>query len=212
MQSRPDPAPVELAVNEQQTGGKAMTVTDQLPNGTALPAGTANPAEPPRRRPSPYPRPATDGNSPPSSGESGQAPDASSEPHAEPEVSSLQSEPVTVREWLRGWLVALRGYWIPPAVLTEPPATVAELAAYAWRGGWTASETGPARRLGIWWHRLVSLPATTVCRYVEWVLQRPGRAVPVFVLWKLLINTGPGPWAADHLIRPVLGLLAWVLL
>lgn len=126
--------------------------------------------------------------------------------------SDLQSDDVTMRDRLRDRLLAFRGYWVPPSVLTEAPATVAELAGYAWRGGWTTSESGTVRRLGIWWHRLVSVPVTTVCRYVEWIYQRPGRAVPVFVLWKLLISTGPGPWVADHLIRPVLGLVAWVLL
>jgi len=118
----------------------------------------------------------------------------------------------TVREQLRSGLVWLREYVTPPSVLTDPPASVAELASYARWGAWTGRTDGPLRRLGIWWYRLVGLPVTVVGRYIEWIAQRPGRAIPVFVLWRLLISTGPGPWVADQLIRPVLGLAAWVLL
>ena len=109
-------------------------------------------------------------------------------------------------------MAGIRAYVTPPSVLTEAPASVAELAAYAHWGAWTSGTDGPLRKLGIVWHRLIGLPVTVVCRYVEWTAQRPGRAIPVYLLWKLLISTGPGPWAADHLIRPVLGVLAWVLL
>ncbi|WP_433732562.1 hypothetical protein ACQP2Y_46740 (plasmid) [Actinoplanes sp. CA-051413] len=118
----------------------------------------------------------------------------------------------TLREQIRSGLAGIKGYLTPPSVLTQPPASVAELAAYAHWGAWTSRTDGPLRRLGIVWHRLVSLPVTVVCRYVEWIAQRPGRAIPVYLLFKLLISTGPGPWVADHLIRPVLGVIAWVLL
>jgi hypothetical protein len=118
---------------------------------------------------------------------------------------------VTLGDRIRDGWDSLRAYVTPPAVLTQPPPSVAELRAYARWGAWTTS-TGTVRKLGIVWHRLVSLPATVACRYVEWLWQRPGRLIPVYLLFKLLISTGPGPWAADHLIRPVLGVLAWVLL
>jgi hypothetical protein len=131
-------------------------------------------------------------------------------------VSSLQSslhfDLDTLREQIRSGLGGIKGYLTPPSVLTEAPASVAELAAYAHWGAWTKSTGGPLRKLGIVWHRMFSLPATVVCRYVEWLAQRPGRLIPVFALFKLLISTGPGPWVADHLIHPVLGALAWVLL
>lgn len=112
---------------------------------------------------------------------------------------------------MRVWLGAVREYVTPPAVWADQPASMAELAGYARWGAWTSS-TGGLRRAGICWHWLVGIPVTTLCRYTEWTWQRPGRAIPVFVLWKLLISTGPGPWAADHLIHPLLGLIAWVLL
>ena len=155
-------------------------------------------------------------SSPISTGESKGAPELESAEENGPKLSSLQSslhfDLDTLREQLRSGLGGIKGYLTPPSVLTESPASVAELAAYAHWGAWTSSTDGPLRKLGIVWHRMFSLPATVVCRYVEWIWQRPGRAVPVFVLWKLLISTGPGPWAADHLIRPVLGVIARVLL
>ncbi|WP_123678926.1 hypothetical protein [Couchioplanes caeruleus] len=133
-----------------------------------------------------------------------------------PKVSSLQSSlhswTATLRKQLRAGLGWLREYLTPPSVLAEAPASVAELRRYARWGAWTSSTAGLLRNLGIGWYRLVGLPVTVVCRYVEWIWQRPGRAIPVYLLWKLLISTGPGPWAAEHLIRPVLGVLAWVLL
>ncbi len=166
----------------------------------------------PMKTPEP-PISATERNSPVSSGEFQGVP---AERETGPELSSLQptlhSNLDTQRERVREWLAGFRGYWTPPSMLTEPPASVQELAAYAWYGGWTTAGSGPVRRLGIWWHRLIGLSTTTVCRYVEWIAQRPGRAIPVYLLWKLLITTGPGPWVADNIIRPALGFLAWVLL
>lgn len=113
------------------------------------------------------------------------------------------------------WRVRLRAagaYFTPPSVLTDRPASVKELSAYAHRAGWTAQPHGPLRALGIGWHRAIGLPATVVCRYAEWIAQRPGRALPVFALWKLLILTGPGPWIAENVITPAAHVAAWVLL
>ncbi|MGW1059377.1 hypothetical protein [Micromonospora rubida] len=148
-------------------------------------------------------------NSPPSSGESEGVP---AERAMAREHSTLQSAGITFRDRLVGWLGASRAYWVPPNLLTQPPASVAELAAYAHHAGWTKRTTGPVRGLGVAWHRAVSLPVTTVCRYVEWTAQRPLRAGAVFGVWKLFILTGPGPAISDNVIRPALGVLAWVLL
>lgn len=183
-------------------------------------------ARPPGSRPSPRPRTAppapdpaptsvTDGDYPASSGEPETAPTAVDAEENGVEVSSLQptlhSKVDTLREQLRSGLVAVRAYVTPPSVLVERPASVAELSAYAHWGTWTA-EAGVLRNLGIAWYRLAGLPVTVICRYVEWIVQRPGRSLVVFALVKLLLSTGPGPWVADHLIRPVLGAVAWVLL
>jgi hypothetical protein len=218
----------------QQTEADRMhTSTDRHPAATAAPADGGVRA--PGSRPSPRPRPAppappvaagpvpddvppvTHGNSPQvSTGESKGAPASPLVQEDSEKVSSLQSSLHfnldTLREQIRSGLGGIKGYWTPPSVLTETPASVAELAAYAHWGAWTSSTDGPLRKLGIVWHRAFSLPATVVCRYVEWLWQRPGRLIPVYVLWKLLISTGPGPWVADHLIHPVLGVIAWVLL
>lgn len=137
---------------------------------------------------------------------------APAERETAPEPSTLHPQGITVRDRLVGVLAASRAYWVPPNLLTQPPASVAELAAYAHHAGWTSRHDGPIRALGVVWHRAVSLPITAVCRYVEWIAQRPGRALPVFGVWKLLILTGPGPAVADTVIRPALAFLAWVLL
>lgn len=213
-------------VDQMNTSANAAV---PVPAGPA--AGGEGPwARPPGSRPSPRPRPTaaappgtpaptpdavTVGNSPVSSGESETAPTAVDAEENGVEVSSLQpslhSKVDTLREQVRSGLVAVRAYVTPPSVLVERPASVAELSAYAHWGTWTA-EAGVLRNLGIAWYRLAGLPVTVICRYVEWIVQRPGRALVVFALVKLLLSTGPGPWVADHLIRPVLGAVAWVLL
>ena len=100
----------------------------------------------------------------------------------------------------------------PPNVLTEQPSSVAKLRAYARGGSWTKSKSGAIRALGVGYWRMVGLPITVVCRYIEWIAQGPGRAITAFGLWWLFINHGPGPWVADHIIRPLGTLLGWLFL
>jgi hypothetical protein len=165
-----------------------------------------------RRRPSPYPRPVPTSTESDTAACNAESKDASPEREtAEKSTPTLQSAITDRDAWLR-WIAAAREYFTPPSLLTEPPPSYTELRAYAHRAGWTSKDTGVVRTLGVWWHRFVGLPVTFVCRYAEWIAQRPGRAIPVFALWKLLILTTPGPWLADHIIRPVLGFVAWVLL
>jgi hypothetical protein len=111
-----------------------------------------------------------------------------------------------------GALGRTRAYWVPPKLLTEPPASVAELSAYAHRAGWTSSAEGTLRRLGVLWFLAVALPWTTGCRYVEWVAQRPGRALAALLVWQAVIRSTPGMWVAGHFIRPILAAAAWVFL
>lgn len=122
----------------------------------------------------------------------------------------VQSAPAR-GEQVRSWIRASVEYLTPPAVLTDRPASVAELAAYARHAGWTAQGAGPVRAAGVAWWRLVGLPATVVCRYAEWIAQRPGRAIPVFVMWKAVITTGGGPWFVDNVLAPVGQAAAWIL-
>jgi hypothetical protein len=200
---RPAAAPAGVRVPGSRPSPRARTAPPAAP-GPVPDDGAPTPAD------------VTYGNSPQvSTGESVSAPEPLWDEENELEISTLQPtlhpEPMTLGDRVRFWLRALRAEITPPSVLTDPPPSGAQLHAYARWGAWTSS-TGPVRKLGIVWHRLFSLPVTVICRYTEWLWQRPGRLIPVFVLFKLLISTGPGPWAADHLIRPVLGVLAWVLL
>lgn len=103
-------------------------------------------------------------------------------------------------------------YWIPPAVLTEPPAPVADLAAYARAGAWTRRRSGLVRSAGVWWFRLVGLPYTVVCRYAEWIAQRPGRAIPVLLFVKVMASTSWGSWTVEHLVEPATRAAIWLFL
>lgn len=129
-----------------------------------------------------------------------------------PEPSTLHPETITHSDRMRRWLQAAKAYLTPPSVLAEPPPSYTELVNYAHHGAWTRHTNGPVRAAGIWWHRLVSLPITGACRYLEWIAQRPGRAIAVAVVVKLAALTGPGGWTVEHLIRPTLAAAAWVLL
>jgi hypothetical protein len=223
------PAAYAAGSHPQQTeAGRTSTGTEHHTNGAAAPAAVrapgSRPSPRPRTAPPPSPGPVLDdtitithGNSPQvSSGDSGSAPGGVPAEENGPEVSSLQSslqpDVDTLREQIRSGLAGFRAYVTPPSVLTDPPPSVAELRAYVRWGAWTGSTDGPLRNLGLLWHRLFSLPVTVVCRYTEWLWQRPGRLIPIYLLFKLLISTGPGPWVAGHIIRPVLGVVAWVLL
>lgn len=125
-------------------------------------------------------------------------------------AETLKSE-VTVRDRVRDVLVASRAYWTPPEILTKRPPTVAALAAYARRGAWTRDLDGPIRRAGVWWFRLVGVPVTVMCRFAEWVWQRPGRALTASTLFVLFAHTTPGRWLVDA-VSAVVGVLAWALL
>jgi hypothetical protein len=157
--------------------------------------------------------PTTHRNSPLSSGDLKSTP---SEHGTARKVSTLhrglQWELATFRNWLEGATSRSRAYWIPPRFLTKPPASIAEMTAYAHRAGWTSQTTGLARKLGVVWFYVVAIPAAVVTRYVGWMTERPGRSLLAFGLWQLLIRTGGGPWIAEHLIDPLLAAAAWIFL
>lgn len=119
---------------------------------------------------------------------------------------------VTFRDWIEGALGRSRAYWIPPRFLTEPPTSIAEMTAYAQRAGWTSSTTGLARKLGVLWFYVVTLPVAVVTRYIGWIAERPGRGLLAFGIWQLLIRSVPGLWLTEHLVNPVLAALAWIFL
>lgn len=154
----------------------------------------------------------TQRKTPPSNGGSDQVGKRESEREAGPEGSSLHRNSTTDRDGRREIARRVREYWVPPNLLTKPPPPYSALVNYAYRGAWASKPGGPVREAGILWHRAVSLPATAVCRYVEWIGQRPGRAVPVFALWRLLLATDAGHWLAADLVHPALAALGWALL
>lgn len=118
---------------------------------------------------------------------------------------------ITFGDRARGWVAAARAYWTPPEILTKRPPAVSALSAYAKAGAWTRQVDGPIRRAGVWWFRLIGVPVTVACRFAEWVWQRPGRAIPVLVLCKVLALTTPGAWLVDA-GTDVVSALAWALL
>jgi len=137
--------------------------------------------------------------------------DAPAERETVPQASIARKSAVTFGDiWVRA-LPKLHAYFTPPNVFTDSPATMGELRKYAHAGGWT-SKTGTLRSLGVGYFRLVARPTTVICRYVEWIAQRPGRAVPVYLLWKLVIRTAPGPWVAEHVIHPLASFAGWLFL
>jgi hypothetical protein len=130
-----------------------------------------------------------------------------------------------------GLVQRIRAYWQLPAPLAEQPPSWKQMLRYARHGHWTTStwhpkgatvkdargheeplRTGAVRRLGVAWAYGVAATSAAVCRYTEWILARPGRAIPIYLLWRLAIVAGPGAWLIDNLIRPVLAAASWVLL
>lgn len=135
-----------------------------------------------------------------------------SERETTPDGPQTRKSALTDRDFWLNLVDRVRAYLTPPSLLTERPDSVAQLAAYAKTGAWTKRRTGAIRSAGIWWYRLVGLPYTTICRYAEWIAQRPGRAIPVLLLVKLLASTTPGSWFVEHVIVPVGHTVVWLFL
>lgn len=77
----------------------------------------------------------------------------------------------------------------PPEPWSHRPASLAAMARYAARGGWTGPH-GLARRAGVWWYRLIAIPVCLVTHYSAWLVARPSRAltaaVVAFLVWMAL--------------------------
>jgi hypothetical protein len=113
---------------------------------------------------------------------------------------------------LRALYGRTRDYWTPPAIFTDQPASLADLADYARTAAWAHQPTGPLRAAGISFHYGIGYPYTVYSRYREWAFQRPGRLTAHLAGIKLLALTGPGIWLADHLIYPAARLVGHILL
>lgn len=136
-------------------------------------------------------------------------PKPSAERESSPKPSPTPVSEVTVSD---RWWWRVRDYFTPPELLTDRPASIPELAAYAHRGAWTRQPFGPVRTAGIWWWRLIGLPQTVRSRVREWVWQRPGRALTVLLLVKVLSLTTPGAWVVERLVTPVVHAAIWLFL
>ena len=185
----------------------------------------------PTYRPSPRPRPVA------APGRDGDAPTLRLITDRDPEtcIADLQAPPaeretppgrltglksaITVSsDWVSARVAASTAYWTPPAVFTDKPASLAELAEYARHAPWTDQayiaqpytdettkkqvKTGPIRAAGIWYYRGLAYPYTVISRYREWFVQRPMRLVALVGAVKLAAATDPGIWAVHHLIYP----------
>lgn len=101
-----------------------------------------------------------------------------------------------------GTWAASRTYWTPPAVFTDRPASLHDLAAYAKQAPWTAQQTGLIRAFGVGYYRYGAYPYTVVSRYREWFVQRPLRYAALLGGVKLAALTGPGHWVVHTVVYP----------
>lgn len=101
-----------------------------------------------------------------------------------------------------GWLARLLGEMTPPQPWEHRPASLAELWHYARHGAWTAEDLPPrhegapprkpaSRIAGVWWCRLVTIPASFLTHYTAWVIARPSRALTVAAVWAVLMHVPP---------------------
>ena len=189
---RPSPRPHPAAAPSRPTEDRRLKVVPTADSPPEVPT-SGNPAEAPQEIVS--------------AGQSGSPTEATSENR----LSGLRTKAATA------W-TASRAYWTPPAVFTDKPASLADLAAYARHAPWTAQpyiaqpytdehtkklvKTGLVRAAGIWYYRSLAYPWTVVSRYLEWFAQRPMRAVALLGGVKIFALTGPGSWAVDHIVYP----------
>jgi hypothetical protein len=92
------------------------------------------------------------------------APDALDE--ADPDDSDVDGGP--------GLLDRTVAFWTPPEIWSQPRPSLAQVAAYAWRGSWTGEDTA-SRQLGRVYAALVSIPAHAVGYVLLWLIERPAR-------------------------------------
>lgn len=84
-----------------------------------------------------------------------------------------------------------RSFIIPPDLLTNPRPAWTEMRDYAHHAPWIFGGHRWMREAGVWYWRLVALPMALVARTVEWVFERPGRALLVggLIWWGISLLT-----------------------
>lgn len=80
----------------------------------------------------------------------------------------------------------LLAFWTPPEIWSQPRPSLSQVAAYAWKGGWTGEES-TSRRLGCIYVALVSIPAHAVGYVVLWLVERPARLAVTAALSLLIV-------------------------
>jgi hypothetical protein len=127
-----------------------------------------------------------------------------------PQASESPKSEVTRGDIARRVITSTATYFTPPSILTARPESVVELRRYPREGDWLLAKASPLRTLAVNYWRAIGLPVTVICRYVEWVAQRPGRALLAYVLWRLFTVAGPGRWLVENM-GPILGsILKWI--
>ncbi|MEO3930935.1 hypothetical protein ABGB07_44900 [Micromonosporaceae bacterium B7E4] len=142
---------------------------------------------PPRRRPSPRPRPETLHS-------------------AITERDEAPEKPAADRT---AWIKSVRAYFTPPPMLTERRPAAETMRLYARRGQY-APLTGSRRALGIAWCNAVAVPYTAWSRTKEWVVERPTRYLVVAVTVKLLSELPPVEWTVDTIVKPGAAFVLWL--
>lgn len=127
-----------------------------------------------------------------------------------PEAPETRKSEVADGDIIRRVITSTATYFTPPSIVTARPDSVVELRRYPREGDWLLAKVGPLRTLAVAYWRTVGLPITVVCRYVEWIAQRPGRAVLAYLLWRLFTVAGPGRWIVGN-VGPILGsVFKWI--
>jgi hypothetical protein len=138
--------------------------------------------------------------------------DPSPERETAPQASESPKSEVTYGDIARRAVASTATYFTPPSILTARPESVVELRRYPREGDWLLAKVSPLRTLAVTYWRAIGLPVTVICRYVEWIAQRPGRALLAYVLWRLFTVAGPGRWLVEN-VGPALGSIGkWLFL
>lgn len=134
--------------------------------------------------------------------------DAAPGPHDAPESAESRKSAVTVSDIRQ----RARAYFTPPSILTGDPESIPTKRRYARAGTWTASKDGPLRKAGVGYWRLIALPVNVVTGYITWIADRPGRALIVYLMWRMVISNPPGPWFVKHILTPLGSIAEWLFL
>lgn len=189
-------------------------MTESATAGVYRPSPRPRPAGAPSRPDSPHLHVVRPKSELPTSGTGGEAPadSISAGQHGPAAVSDTAVSEIGFRVRAAGLWQASKTYWTPPAVFTDRPASLAELADYASLAPWTSQNTGLARGFGVWYHRVFGYPYTVVSRYREWFVQRPLRFAALVGGVKLASMTGPGAWVVDTIVYPAARTVGHILL